>query len=190
MTIEEMVVLAIGWLSVVVILFMLLILFISKIEVKNSKKALNLKLAMHYNHRFHRMRVAFEKNNIFIDNPKTPEGAGQLFRKHSRLIQDSIPVLSNEIMQCCVQNQFIFIENKDLKSSLILNSKDIVDRYQRLVHAFKAFEEFVFQETKEEHLVLEYWESLSIQYDTIIHKIIDAHQCISTDGYLDIIKLN
>jgi hypothetical protein len=192
--IEKVVYIAIGWLSITTVLFMFLILNLNRIEVRNSKRALNMKLAMHYNHQYHKMRIAFEKYFVFKTyHPKVAGEMVKIFNDHSSLINKSIHVLSDEINMNCVNNQFVFIESKALRSMMTLKSKDIVELYHLWVDLLKTFETSSESRRAHEHydetLITETYHQINMTYNKMIEQVIEMYALLSNETYQDILKI-
>ncbi|MBN2796040.1 MAG: hypothetical protein JXR88_11585 [Clostridia bacterium] len=175
-----------GWLSIVVVLMMMMILWITKVEIKNSRYQVVSQLILHYNHRFHRMRIAFEKHNIFNKMNDHRENSLSYFKRHNALMHDAIPILSNEISQNCMNNQFLFIEKADLRDRLTYDCKEMISDFHHVVYLYKQLEE----QSKADHLndFKEQWEVLTQKYDAVIERIIEVQKMLSNDVYLDIFK--
>lgn len=177
---------ALGWLSLVVVLTMIMILWITKVEIKNSRYQVVSQLILHYNHRFHRMRVAFEKHNIFHRMNEEKDDQLKYFKAHNALMHDAIPVLSNEISQNCMNNQFTFIENSELRDRLTFDCKEMIAEFHNVVYLYKQLEE----QAKHHKLndFKEQWEVLTQKYDGVIDRIVEVQKILNNDVYLEISK--
>lgn len=194
MSTENIVYLAIGWLSILTALFMFMILYIHHVEIKNSRKMLNMKLVMHYNHRFHRMRIAVEKYHLFKhDDPQTVEEMIQLFDQNHRVLHESVKTLSDEVTLNCVNNQFLFIHSTTLRFTLTLKAKEVIDIYQEWVDLLRHFDNCIHEDNQSEtHMsdeeMKELWESFNLRYLKLIDHVIEMCALLTNESVMDVLN--
>ena len=66
MNYEMIVYLMLGWFVFTTVLFMITMLWISKIEIRNSRNNLRVKLAIHYSSIFNGIKIVFRKYESII----------------------------------------------------------------------------------------------------------------------------
>lgn len=181
---EQVVYAVIAWMSVVVMVMMGVILWITHHEIKNSRREMALKMILHYNHKFHRMKIAFEKHNIFKVHLSDTGGIKDHFSRHNRRFQESIPLLANEISQNCATNAYTFIRNEALKEELVLVNKNIMEGFQQTVYAYHAFEDKII---KEQEALEDHWEAMTQEYNSVLDQIILCHELLSNNAYQEVI---
>jgi hypothetical protein len=182
MSIEQIAYGTVVWFTLIAVLFMGMILYIGRVEINNSKRKLNLKLVMHYIHRFQRMKAVFDSQRLFKENIDCKDLV-EKYKKNNRFLHEKLFILSEMIGQNCVQNQFIFIKNKKLKSDLILQAKDLTEKYQAFRSELHIFEEDLFEseETKR-------FENLQHQYGLMLHILDDMLHKLNNEVLIDVIE--
>lgn len=180
MMIENVVLFIIGWLILTTFLFLFLVLRINYVEVKTSKNKLALKLAMHYSHNFHRLRVVFEKYT-FHDLCKIEdlEGCNELYRNNRYKIMDSIRIISDAISLNCVDNQFVFVKNVLTREKLTMISKELIEGFQEWTGIINAIDDSAS---------VEKFEQYRLKYDRMILLVIEMHSIIVNEVYSEILK--
>lgn len=181
---EQVVYGIIAWMSLVVVLMIGVVLWITHHEIKNSRREMALKLILHYNHKFHRMRMTFEKHNIFKVHLSDTQGIKHHFSSHNRRFHESIPLLANEISQNCATNEYAFIKDDQLKEELILVNKKIMEGFQQTVYAYRSFETKVMNERES---LEDHWEAMTQEYNGVLDQIILCHELLGNKAYQEVI---
>ena len=115
---------------------MFLILFISRFEIKNSQRQLSMDLIIHYNYRFHKMYMIFDKYQI-----REPFKAIELYLNYEPKFRASVRELSSEITKNCVHNKFAFITSQKLREQMVFQSKELIEVFQDWTDNLKKLEE-------------------------------------------------
>lgn len=168
-------------------MFMFMILYITKVEIENSKGDLTLKLIMHYSHLYFRMRMTFERDNVFNKVPETADEIKGLYKKHRRAFYENKPRLTSEIRQSCEGTHFLFIEDQTLRASLRMQSQAILIDYRLILQKYQYFDEHIFK-IENDAEIFELWDDMADRYQGIIDKIQANYELLSNDAYLKVIK--
>jgi len=174
---DQMIYIAIAWLVCTTFLFMFLVVYISRLEIRNSQRQLNLKLAMHHAHLFHRMRIAFDKY-------KLRDLTLEAYHKEHMKLNEGIQILSNELSLNCENNQFLFIRKNHLRSQLTLSAKELIEMFQQWTQQIRAIDELSPNDQRAHDLL----ERQHNKYQAMIETVIEMYSLLSNDTYLDVIK--
>lgn len=190
MDIENVVYLAVAWLTIIAFVFMLLILNIHRVELRNSKRQLNLKMSMHYHLMFHRMRIAFEQQNMFSKyKVNNPEDIVEVLNKNGRAFHEGMLDLSYEISRNCDKNEFLFVTDEKLRKTLILKSNLLITNYGKWTYSYRQLESDVNQEKMNKYCI-DTWDDLTMRYNHMIAVVIDIHNLLTNETYFDIVQPN
>ena len=187
MTTDEIVYLMIGSMAIITCSMMFIILYISRLEINNSRRQLNLDLIIHYSHRFHKMTQVFEKYQI-----RSSHDALKL-SLHSEEIRKTILDLSSEISKNCAHNEFKFIKSASLRESMVLKSKELIEVYQEWIEHIKIIEAYkrTMDESNEDHLfhIRSLWDTYLFKYDLMINIIMALQNYLTNDSVEDILSI-
>lgn len=184
MSTDQVVHLLIGCLSVVTLLMMALIVMISRLEVKNSKRHLNMKLMVYYNVKFHNMLKLLERYEI-----KEHLSVDDLYEKYQDRFAYKIKHIRDEISEHCVDNRFVFVSD-ELARDLKEKSNDLVATFQEWVDTIRLLDqafEIKSEPALENDYVEELWHSYFLKYDRMKRLTIDMKSIINNDGMLEVI---
>lgn len=188
MTTNQIVYLMIGSLSIITCLFMFLILFISRFEIKNSQRQLSMDLILHYNHSFHKMYQTFEKYKI-----RESSNAMDLYLSYKPKFKASVQELSSEITKNCVHNKYAFIISQKLKEKMILSSKELVEVFQEWTDNLKKLEEvgqlIKSNSIEDEDYFCILWDTYLIKYDMMSHLVTELQINLTNDSVEDILRI-
>lgn len=188
MTTDQIVYLMIGSLSIITCLFMFLILFISRFEIKNSQRQLSMDLILHYNHCFHKMYQTFEKYQI-----RESSNAMDLYLNYEPKFRASVRELSSEITKNCVHNKYVFITSQKLKEQMILSSKELVEVFQEWTDNLKKLEEvghlIKSNSIEDEDYFDVLWDTYLIKYDMMIRLVTELQINLTNDSVEDILRI-
>lgn len=176
--------LVVAWLSGLVVLIMMAILWITHVETKNSKRQIASQIILHYNHRFHRMKMTFDTYNIFNEY-KDKESALTYFSSKQSFLEKGIGAISNEISQNCVNNEFVFVKKAILRNQMTFECHQMIEDFHDFMDLYKEAVATSSQNNPSEFN--DQWEKLTQTYNMIILRIIDVQKYLSNDVYLEIL---
>lgn len=184
---DTLMVVCLTWLSLMTLVFMLGILWIHHIEIKNSKSHLNLKMALHYHHMFHRTKIIFDKYNVFKTyRLETCKELVKMVQDHGTTIEEAHVALSQELSKNCVNNEYLFISQGQLRTSILDKTKALVHQYQNWSLQVLAIKNDVT--ILEEATCLKTWNTLSLQYQVMVDLLVDIHGLLVNEAYIDVVQ--
>jgi hypothetical protein len=183
MTTDQIVYSMIAMLLLVTFMMMLMILLISRVEIGNSKRHLNLKMIMHYNVRFHNMLTVLESYQI-----KETSGNIEIYNKHRSLFQHAVKDLSTEISSNCVENDYVFA-SKQIREDLKYKSKQLVSDFQDWTDSLYMMDQaYELEDEQDESYLENLWENYFLKYDRMITLVIEIKSLVNNNSVLEVIR--
>lgn len=167
------------------VFMMIMILWISRLEVRNSRNNLSMKLILHYDAKFHNMLMVMEKYQI-----KEHLTAVQLYNRYHSDFNGIIMELSDHFSNYCANNDFVFVSKK-LSVQLREHSKLLIDTFQDftdiVIRMDKAFE-IRRQQDIDEAYFESLWEDYFLKYDKMKAILIDMKHVLNNDSILEVLN--
>lgn len=185
MTTGQVVNMVIGLMAGMTVFMMIMILWISHIEIRNSRKQLSMKLILHYDAKFHSMLMVMERYQI-----KEHLTAVELYHKYHGDFNHMIMELSDNFSNYCVNNAFVFVP-KSVSTKLREQAKILIETFQDFTDIVKrldkAFEVIRHQEGEDEYLE-SLWEDYFLKYDKMKTSLIEMKHLLNNDSVMEVLN--
>lgn len=163
------------------VFMMMMILWISRLETRNSRKNLSMRLILHYDVKFHNMLMVMEKYQV-----KEHLTALELYDKYHSDFNDIIMELSEHFSHCCANNDFVFVSKK-LSVQLREKSKNLIDSFQDYTDIIRRMDK-AFEVKLDDEYFESLWEEYFLKYDKMKAIVIDMKQILNNDSILEVLN--
>lgn len=126
------------WFLFTTVLFIFVLLWINKLEIRSSRKHLSIKLILHYGSIFNKIKRTFYKYESSVgviydlDEQPIEEVISNITEKKepSEIAENEISKL---LLEHCSENQFLFILNNKLRESIVLLNKELIEKFNEWI---------------------------------------------------------
>jgi len=186
MSTDQIVYLVLATLGLITFLMMLMIVMINRIEIKTSKRELNMKMILFYQSKFNQMLRTLDTYEI--KETMMPEA---LYKRYHGTFDIAIKALSSDIKAYCLHNDFVFLDGL-VREQVRYKSKVLVDSLSDWIYNIEkmeeAFDKYNHQVIEDSSYLENLWSNYFITYDKMVSTLIKMNKLMNNDALIEVVK--